>query len=225
MGILFLVCTYLTAVVIAEDAVVVIKTTGAVDVQALKNIAGTSAVYKVKRLNFYANPVYQGKQDPSGKYMKTEWDFLVLGKGFASTAAKVAFAHKIKALGFVSVTCEIDLKVNPHFNHNDMNRVMANAPSANFVKRPMAKAINVPCDKVSIDGIGDDGQALVFPSLGAKYVYSAVSRNGDFDAFTIMDYKNKATWCEYALSSYVKKNIPAFTKSFQAMAALAAIEV
>jgi len=240
--------SFLTAVVLADDAVVVIKASAAVDVPALKAVAGTSAVFKVRRLNFYANAVYKGKYNPPGEYTRTKWNYLVLGKGLTSSAAKAAFIAKIRAFDFVEVSSSISLTVNPHFNHADLNKKMATASSANFVPRPMAAAYPSGCDAVTIDGIGADGRALVisfskygdekalkkyagdllmkvFPALGAKYVYSAVSTDGDFDAFTIMDYVNKATWCEYALSQYVRDNIPAFTKSFQAMAALTAVEV
>jgi len=247
-AILFFICACFTAVTLADDAVVVIKASDAVDVQALKNVAGTSAVYRVKRLNFYSNPVYQGRYDPRGEYMTTQWNYLVLGKGFTTKQAKTTFKNAVKALDFVEVACDISLTVNPHFNHEDMNDVMANASPSNFVERPMERGMDVACDKVTIDGIGDDGRALVihfskygderelkkyagnllrkvFPALGAKYLYSAVSSDGDFDAFTIMDYVNKATWCEYALSKWAKSNIPSFTKAFQAMAALSAVEV
>ena len=50
----------LVGLAIAKDAVVVLKTSDAVDVQALKDVEGATAVYKVKRLNFYNDPVYKG---------------------------------------------------------------------------------------------------------------------------------------------------------------------
>jgi len=243
--ILFLACS---AVVLAKDAVVVLKASGAVDVAALKAVAGTAAVYRVKRLNFYENDIYAGKYNPTGEYSNTQWNYVVLGKGFANGQAKAAFVSAIKGFAFVEASSSIGLAVNPHFNHAQLNKVMATAPAANFVKRPMPAAYQGGCDAITVDGIGADGKALVisfskygneaelktyagdllmkvFPALGAKYAYSAVSADGHFDAFTIMDYKDKATWCEYALSTYVRDNVPRFTKSFQAMAALSAVEV
>merc|ERR1711962_235958 len=245
---LLLACTYFTTLAVADDAVVVLKASSAIDVPALKNVQGTVAVYRVKRLNFYSNAVYKGKYNPPGEYVKTEWNYVVLGKGFANAAAKKVYMNKIASFSFVEEHSSIGLTVNPHFNHANLNKIMANAPKKNFVKRPMKAAYKSGCDKITVEGIDADKKALVisfskygdekalkryagqllmrvFPALGAQYAYSAVADDGKFDAFTIMDYVNKDTWCEYALSKYVKRNVPQFTKSFKAMAALSAVEL
>ena len=56
----FLVLNFLTVLVVAYDAVVVIKASSELDIQALKDVQGTAAVYKVKGLAFYASKVYEG---------------------------------------------------------------------------------------------------------------------------------------------------------------------
>jgi len=243
--ILFLVCSSLTGVTYALDAVVAIRASGAVDIQALRNVAGTSAVYKVKRLNFFLNPVYKLKYNPPKEYTQTKWNYMVLGQGFSSVAERTAYMNKITSFHFVLEKITLGLTVNPHFNHAELNKIMAKAPRANLVKRPLKAARTDGCDKITVD---DSGRALVasfskygderelkkyagnllmrvWPALGATYSYSAVSDEGKFDAFTIMDYVDKATWCEYALSELVKNNAPSFSKSFQAMAALAAVRI
>ena len=54
-----------SAMVLADDVVVLLKTSEAVDVQVLKCVHGTAAVYKVKSIHFHTTSVYRGKRTSS----------------------------------------------------------------------------------------------------------------------------------------------------------------
>ena len=48
-----------------------------------------------------------GKYDPPGEYTRTKWNYLVLGKGLTTSAAKAAFIAKIRAFDFVETSSSI----------------------------------------------------------------------------------------------------------------------
>jgi len=232
---------------LAKDAVVVVKTDGDVDVQAFKDVAGTSAVYRVKRLNFYADKAYKAGTGPRGKHRGVQWNYAILGKNFATDEDMKTFMKSISSLSFVDKHRSIGLINNPHVNADKLNKLIEKAPK-DGMERPFEEEPSSPsCDKVVVDGVGEnerlftisfakhrDTDALkryagrlirkVWPALGVKYVYSAASDDKEF-AFTVMDYVNKATWCEYARSKWVRKNAKLHKRSFRAMAALSAVLV
>ena len=68
----------------------------------------------------------------------------------------------------------------------------------------------------------------MFPALGTQYVYSARIPGDDFDwldAFSVMNFVDKSTWCEYVNSDLVQKNKDAAQGAFQAAATLTGVLV
>lgn len=242
----------LVGLAIAKDAVVVLKTSDAVDVQALKDVEGATAVYKVKRLNFYNDPVYKGELKP-GKFREVAWNYVVLGKDVKS---KESFRKAVVSLPFVEKHSTLGLDKFPHFVVADLNKMMLKAPKKNFVKRPLAPAVSsYGCDDIVVDGSSDKDVLVmhlskhacdtpkacektlkkytgmlfytVFPALGVTYEYSGRAEKGDtsFSAFTILKFGPKKTWCEYALSKFVRNTAPMIRESYRAMASLVAVQL
>jgi len=247
-SVLVLLCTFLCAVV-AQDAVVLIRSS-AVDVAALKAVGGTYAVYRVKGLHFYANEVYQGKF--GGEQEKDrDWNYIILGRGFEGDEAE-EWMNKIRGFDFVEDSESTGLKKG-HYDANAINKWMKTAE--NTESRPLKQSnAGWECNDKLVDA-DDDARILsitfskygdeaklekyagwllmkVFPALDATYVYTGEidygtdgSDESEWDAFTVMDFVDKKTWCEYAHSQLLKDNIPQFVGAFQAMGAFTGVEV
>merc|ERR1719230_851064 len=137
----------------------------------------------------------------------------------------------------------IPLTINPKVKVDFLNTMIKNLEKdKNLVKRPLEAAFPTGCERTLVEGLEDDDKVFVmsfvkyknrkklkqyagrllrkvFPSLGVRYVYSGRVSGQEWDwldAFTIMDFVNKKTWCEYALSKLVKGNIKISQKAFDA---------
>lgn len=225
---------------VALEAVVALKTTNAVDIRALKNVTGSSSVYRVK-------PIYFVSLDGKGQELNHQWNYVVFGTGFKDGASQDAFISEISAMHFVELFAGYRLSAPAALSTDKLNDIIKNADPKHFVKRPMKPATpKPPCPTVDLKkgetlkmiGIsrnGDQAQSAklgqelllrVFPSLRWLYTYLAQVDSGKvWDYAAIMDLHDTTTWCEYFQSQWVQDADKKYPKAMKGVADFFAIEV
>jgi len=224
------------------EAAIVLKTTDAVDVQALKQITGVTAVYRLAQsAEFFWSP------DGRGKEMEHKWNYAVIGNGFKDTEAQDAFLSEVSGMSFVELYAGYRSSVPKGFSADELNDMMKKADPKHFVKRPMEKATPAPdCVKfdlkkgerlveLSITRFGDqkalekfsiDLHSHVFPALGVTYKsLGSVDSSDAWDQFAVMDWVDAATFCEYMQSQWAKDGGKKYYSAFKANAAAFGVEV
>jgi len=222
------------------EAGIVLKTTDAVDIQALKQITGVTAVYKLS-IGFFWSP------DGRGKEMDHNWNYFVMGNGFKDAYAQDAFLSEVSGMSFVELYVGYRSSVPKGFSADELNDMMKKADPKHFVKRPMEKATPAPdCPKfdlqkgerlveLSISRFGDmkimeklgaDLLSHVFPALGVTYkAIGQVDSSDAWDQFAVMDWADSATFCEYMQSQWAKDGGKKYSTAFKANAASFGVEV
>jgi len=242
---LFLTIAYLAIIqtkAASLEAGIVLKTTGAVDIQALKHVTGVTAVYRLDpSVAFFWSP------DGRGKEMEHRWNYFVIGNGFEDTAAQDAFLAEVSGMSFVELYAGYRSSVPKGFSADQLNDMMKKADPKHFVKRPMEKATPAPdCPKfdlkkgerlveLSISRFGDqkslekfsfDLLQHVFPALGVTYkAIGQVDSSDAWDQFAVMDWVDSATFCEYMQSQWAKDGGKIYASAFKANAASFGVEV
>lgn len=231
-------CTVLVQNSVALEAFVALKTTDAVDIQELKAVAGVSAVYKVNPFAFWS-------VDGKGKELENEWNYVVTGKGFKDEAAQNSFMSEISGKSFVELFA--GYRMSHEFDAADLNAMMKKADPKHFVKRPMKPTQPKP-DCPSIDmkpgqklfimsfvRQGDEGTFnnltkqffyQLFPGLKVTYAYvGQVDSTDAWESFSILDWVDQATWCEYVQSQWVNDRASVFYSAYRGSASALAVKV
>jgi len=217
---LIVACSVLIQNTVALDALIFLKTTDAVDIQALKNVAGVSSVVKYTGVGFFWSA------DGKGDELKHEWNYMVGGSGFKDKAAQEAFLAKISGMGFVELYAGYRLSTSPDFDADYINDMIKKADPKHFVKRPMKAASPKPecpkfdlkkgerlievallrtVDKKIVEKIYHEYITKVFPALHVSWKYEGQADSSDvWDEVLAIDWGNAETFCEYFQSQFAK---------------------
>lgn len=240
-SVLVLACSVFIQTTAALEAIVALKTTDAVDIQALKDIVGVDAVYRFGPASWFYSV------DGRGKELQHPFNYIVVGKGFKDEAAQEAFLSEVSGMSFVELYAGYRLS-DPSFHSADkLNTIMKKADPKHFVKRPMKAASPLPdCPTIDLKkgerlifvqmNRKGDGKAWTkmfgelifrgFPPLRVSYKYVGLVDSSDvWDDVWIMDFVDVKTWCEYAQSQFAKDLGPIFALAFKGVAAGLAAQV
>merc|ERR1712168_339335 len=200
---------------VALDAVVLVKTTDAVDIQELKNVAGVSGVYRMGKVGFFWS------LDGRGQELNHIWNYTIVGKGFIDSSSQDEFLSEISGMSFVERYVGYKLKTYK-FDADYINDIIKKADPKHFVKRPMKAASPKPdCERpgerpiqMAMVRIGDEKVLLnstgefitkVAPALHLSYKYHGrVESSNVWDYLDVIDWVDSNTWCEYAQSQYAR---------------------
>jgi len=217
------------------EATVFLKTTGSVDIAALKNIAGVSSVYK-----FGPHFLFMSI-DEKGQELKHQWNYAVVAKGLKDAADQDRLMSEVSGMDFVELFAGYRLSVLPGQDAERVNQHIKQADPKHFVNRPMTAASpKPPCPGiplkegerlkiVSMRRVGDIRSAMkagrdviltVFPALKVSYNYiGQVDSSQVWNTFDVVDWNNVETFCEYIQSQWVRdmpKKYPNLSKGFAA---------
>ena len=129
------------------QSTVFLKTTGAVDIKALKNVAGVSTVYRVKPLYFYS-------VDEKGEELNRKWNYIVVGKDLKDAEAQNKFISDVGSMDFVKLHTGYRLSDHPQFSTEMVNGLMKVYIAPHFFKflrtcqkfqRKISEEIILPC--------------------------------------------------------------------------------
>jgi len=233
--------------VVAEDAVVFLKTFDESQLESLVNLPGTVALYRIQRVNFYADiAVLENEYNP-GYYEPTVWNLLLLGEGFDGCAERDLFINDVASHAFVKNHKSVSL--TGFSNANEINkRIEEKMNTLDLMKRPLKQAVyntNSSCSDMEFD----DGMVFtismsktrdetarreytelmldtVFPALGIQYFYTgSIDSTDNLDTLTILEYFDKQNWCEYAFSKFVQNSKDQFKESFEMVVNIVAVLV
>jgi len=255
---LFCLVTMGSAMVGAEDAAVLIKASYGINLAVLRSLEGTSDVYKVKLI--YTKGVSLPKYM---KYISSQWNYLVIGKGFKTADERKEFQNVIGAFSNVEASFNIGLAAHPKYSTTYLNGMIDWAKtqeSSKSVVRPLKKVKDMKkekgkirhycsghtctCDEITLNSMFSSqkifqidlsrvGDAKAFgevstnlltsilPALGIRYKYVGRPIEDEFDAFNIVEYPSKATFCEYGLSQVIED--AAQGDAFESMVGLVAV--
>ena len=131
IALLIFVCSIFIQNTVALEAIVALKTTDAVDIKALKNVAGVSSVYRVKPLWFFSF-------DKKGQELNHAFNYVVVGKGLKDAAAQDALMSEVSGMDFVKLFAGYRLSPRPDGidadKLNDMMKVCTLLFSFHFCK-------------------------------------------------------------------------------------------
>jgi len=233
-------CTLLPNIDASLEATVYVKSDAA-DIRALKNVAGVSAVYKIKPLAWWS-------VDKKGQELNQLFTHVVVGKGLKDAAAQNKLISDVATLDFVQTSVGYRLNVDERFGVAKLNEWIKKANPKFFVKRPMkAASPKPPClrmdlkegqtlkvmtiarrgDMRMMEKMGRELLMRIFPALKASYTFIGqvdASHKSVWNDFTIMDYIDNDAWCEYAQSQYGKDFPRKFPNVFKGMGVALAVE-
>merc|ERR1711962_67480 len=217
------------------EATVFLKTTDAVDIKALKNIAGVSSVYRLGPHFLFMSI------DEKGQGLNHQWNYAVVAKGLKDSADQDRFMSEVSGMDFVELFAGYRLSVRPDQDAERINSYIKQADPKHFVKRPMRPASpRPPCPAmhlkegerlkiISMRRVGDIRSAMkaghdviltIFPALKVSYNYiGSVDSSQVWNTFDVVDWDDVATFCEYIQSQWVKdmpKKYPNLSKGFAA---------
>jgi len=240
IALLIATCCLFIQETVGLEAIVALKTTDAVDIQALKNVPGVSSVYRVMPFLFWS-------PDGKGGELNHPWNYVVVGSGLKDGAAQDAMMSQVSGMDFVELFAGYKLSVPFGFGADKLNDIIKKADPKHFVKRPMKQASPKPyCptidlkkgDKlklIAFQRMGEKDAATrmanelmlkIFPPLGLSYKYAGnVDSSRFWKLVSITDWVDTATWCEYVQSQWAKDAGPMFAKAFNAVADALAVEV
>jgi len=207
------------------DVMVMLEATDNINVDSIKKISHTEAVYKVKSL---LKP-------------EVKWNFAVLAKGFSSDKEKEAYVSEITGLSSVEKSDSMVIKPSSGvvtFVNYFMKITRALGNIIGFLPtRPLKPEIppQVECDTVDI---GSDEALMAFsfmrpgdeksfkeygwlmmtrvlPVLNLEFIYQGVPDSKRWKLMNIQKYDSKKTFCEYMESELVIKYGPLYTKAFE----------